>query len=101
MANHAVEKATALYLYGISKSSSRKSSAVAGPGIDSIHPVQSLAWGDFFCWVSAVEKDTFADEISRNMENLEWLALHGVRHQQVVGGIASMTGIIPARFGTI
>jgi hypothetical protein len=35
------------------------------------------------------------------MENLEWLALHGVRHQQVVGEVAAQTVIVPARFGTI
>lgn len=35
------------------------------------------------------------------MENLEWLALHGVRHQQVVGEVAAQMAIVPARFGTI
>jgi len=35
------------------------------------------------------------------MDNLEWLALHGVRHQQVVGEVAAQIAIVPARFGTI
>jgi hypothetical protein len=35
------------------------------------------------------------------MENLEWLALHGVRHQQVVGEVAEQMTIVPARFGTV
>lgn len=35
------------------------------------------------------------------MENLEWLALHSVRHQQVVGEVAAQMPIVPARFGTV
>ena len=39
--------------------------------------------------------------MERNIENLEWLALHSVRHQQVVGEVAAQASIVPARFGTV
>jgi Gas vesicle synthesis protein GvpL/GvpF len=48
-----------------------------------------------------VDQAGFAQAVERNMENLEWLALHGVRHQQVVGEVAAQTAIVPARFGTM
>jgi hypothetical protein len=70
-------------------------------GIDGDHPVQPVPCGDFICWVSAVDPAGFSQEINRNRENLEWLALHGVRHQQVVAEIAARETIIPARFGTV
>jgi hypothetical protein len=92
---------SALYLYGISRAGAPELARIANPGIDAIHPVQPLVSGDFVCWVSAVDGDGFAEEINRNMENLEWLALHGVRHQQVVAEIAAKTAIVPARFGTL
>jgi gas vesicle protein GvpL/GvpF len=92
---------TALYLYGISQSSGGKSLKIASAGIDGVHPVQSVSCGDFLCWVSAVNQTDFVEAINRNMENLEWLALHGVRHQQVVGEISATATVIPARFGTI
>ena len=99
MANR--EVAPALYLYGISRSTGGKASRLANPGIDGIHPVQSVACGDFLCWVSEVDQAGFSQEINRNMENLEWLALHSVRHQQVVAEVAAKDTIIPARFGTV
>ena len=90
-----------LYLYGISKGPSGKNAPVATTGIDGVGKVRALACGDFLCWVSEVERRGFADSLDSNMENLEWLALHGVRHQQVVAEIAGQGAIIPARFGTI
>ena|SRR5580765_1766829 len=109
--------AGALYLYGISRvpvakgaknsaaKSSPKSAAVlakiSSAGIDGVHPVRSLACGEFVCWVCEVDQSSFAQAMERNMDNLEWLALHGVRHQQVVGEVAAQIAIVPARFGTI
>jgi predicted unusual protein kinase regulating ubiquinone biosynthesis (AarF/ABC1/UbiB family) len=63
--------------------------------------VSALVCGDFLCWVSNVDQASFAEAMERNMENLEWLALHSVRHQQVVGEVAAQMPIVPARFGTI
>jgi hypothetical protein len=76
---------------------------IMSPGIDGdgSHSVQAVPCGDFICWVSAVDRAGFSQEIDRNRENLEWLALHGVRHQQVVAEIAAKEAMIPARFGTV
>lgn len=63
--------------------------------------MEAIACGDFTCWVSAVDPGSFSKEINRNTENLDWLALHSVRHQQVVAEIAAAATIIPARFGTV
>jgi hypothetical protein len=100
MANRGLEE-PALYLYGITPSSRSKTTKVSSPGIDGVHAVRSIACGKFVCWVSAVDRDGFSSEINRNMENLEWLALHSVRHQQVVAEIAAKATVIPARFGTV
>lgn len=101
MANRRVVEESALYLYGITPSSKSKAARISNPGIDGVHPVHSIECGEFVCWISAVDRDGFSREINRNMENLEWLALHGVRHQQVVAEIAGRAAIIPARFGTV
>jgi hypothetical protein len=101
MANRRIAAETALYLYGISKSSRAKAASIASEGIDGVHPVQSLACEDFICWVSSVDAASFSRAISSNMENLEWLALHGVRHQKIVAEIAARNTVVPARFGTI
>ncbi len=101
MANRGIAADTALYLYGISKSSGAKPGKIAAIGIDGVHRVQSLACGDYICWVSALNGKSFSNAISSNMENLEWLALHGVRHQQVVAEVFAAHTILPARFGTV
>lgn len=101
MANRGLAEQPALYLYGITPSSKSKAGRVRSPGIDGLHPVRSIECGKFICWVSAVDGNGFSREINRNMENLEWLALHSVRHQQVVAEIAAKGTIIPARFGTV
>ena len=99
----------ALYLYGISRSPGVKSakkpapspSKIGSAGIDGVHVVRPLDCGEFVCWVCEVDQAAFAQAVERNMENLEWLALHGVRHQQVVGEVAAQMAIVPARFGTV
>lgn len=91
----------ALYLYAVSRADVAKPAKIGNPGIDGLNPVQPVACGDLLCWVSAVDHDGFSAEIDRNMDNLEWLALHSVRHQQVVAEIAAKTAVIPARFGTV
>ena len=95
----------ALYLYGISrapvKNAGKGPAAPSSPGIDGVNTVKAVACGDFLCWVSPVDQASFAEAMERNMENLEWLALHSVRHQQVVGEVAAQMPVVPARFGTI
>lgn len=100
MANSTVASQTGLYLYGISPSPA-KSVKVGSSGIDGTHAVEPIPCGDFVCWVSTVDPQKFSSALERNVENLDWLAEHGVRHQQAVAEIARQTTIIPARFGTI
>ncbi len=89
-----------MYLYGVSRAQ-RKPHKVKTAGVDGLHPVEALPCGDFLCWVSAVDQAAFSRELEANMENLEWLAVHGVRHQQVVADIAGQNTIVPARFATL
>lgn len=100
MGNRAVAAEKALYLYGVSPAGT-SAAKVTTPGIDGVHAVERLSCGEFVCWASAVDAASFGKALESNMENLDWLALHGVRHQQVVGEIARQESIIPARFGTI
>ena len=74
---------------------------VKGDGIDGISPVENLEHSGLRCWISHVDKHEFADQLASNMENLDWLATTSVRHQRVVGELASMLTIVPARFGTV
>jgi hypothetical protein len=92
-----------LYLYGVSRAGAKnaKAAKAASPGIDGVSAVKAIVCGDFVCWVSDVDNAGFAQDMERNLENLEWLALHSVRHQQVVGEVAAQMSIVPARFGTI
>ena len=101
MANRGIAAESALYLYGISKPTGAKPGKITAIGMDGVHPVESLVCGDYIGWVSVINGKSFSDAISNNMENLEWLALHGVRHQQVVAEIFAAQTILPARFGTV
>ncbi|HKD81711.1 MAG TPA: GvpL/GvpF family gas vesicle protein [Candidatus Angelobacter sp.] len=103
MANRNRKLATenALYLYGVSRGMGKTPPGASSPGIDGVNPVKPLVCGDFLCWVSNVDQASFTEALERNMENLEWLALHSVRHQQVVGEVAARMAIVPARFGTV
>lgn len=101
MATRRLASGPALYLYCISPAAWPETSKITSPGIDGNHAVQPVACGDFVCWVSAVDRNGFSEELNRNMDNLEWLALHGVRHQQVVAEIAAKMTVVPARFGTV
>ena len=101
----------ALYLYGVSRllsgAAARGTSTRGTPaplqsvGVDGIHPVLPVICDRFICWVSVVDAAAFANALGHNLENLEWLALHSVRHQEVVGEIAAATAVVPARFGTV
>ena len=100
MANGKVATAEALYLYGISPAA-RNVAKVSSQGIDGLHPVAALPCGDFLCWVSSVDPVAFPKQLETNMENLDWLAIHGVRHQEAVAEIARLVTLVPARFGTL
>ena len=88
-----------LYLYGITKQA--PTARLGKAGIDGRSPVESISCGDFTCWVSKVDRAEYADRLAENMENLDWLATAGLRHQQVVSELARGATILPARFGTV
>ena len=88
-----------LYLYGITREGD---GAVPGiTGVDAAASVEAVPCAGLVCWTSRVDKTEFAENLARNMENLEWLAEVSVRHQQAVAAIANSHDILPARFGTV
>ena len=91
---------TSLYLYGVAHQQ-RRAEPLKQEGIDASAPVESVSCAGLACWVSRVSRTGFAEKISSNMENLDWLATAGVRHQKVVSELARLGTILPARFGTV
>ena len=90
-----------LYLYAISRMPQRMPPAITAEGIDGGAPVEALRCEDYICWTSRVSKAEFADHIIDRMQDLEWLASAGLRHQCVVAQISSTLPTLPARFGTV
>ncbi len=90
---------SAIYLYGVTHDAGKK--RVRALGVDGSAAVETVPCAGFTCWISRVERREFADELSKNMENLEWLAAAGVRHQRVVADIGAHATVLPARFGTV
>jgi Gas vesicle synthesis protein GvpL/GvpF len=89
----------ALYLYGVSESAQMPHGKVAG--VDGIAAVDQLHCAGLTCWISHVSKADFADNLSKNMENLDWLAEVTPRHQKALAAIAEVNDVLPARFGTV
>ncbi len=90
---------TVLYLYGITKE--RSGGHIKAVGVDGCASIEPYECAGLTCWISRVGRSDFADNLAQNMDNLEWLAAAGVRHQRVVSAIAEETEILPARFGTV
>jgi hypothetical protein len=88
-----------LYFYGVSKGPAA-AEKIAVAGVDGLHRVQPFACAGLLCWVSSVD-ESFVERISSSMEDLEWLADSGVRHQHAVAAISDKTKMIQARFGTV
>lgn len=89
---------TVLYLYGITAKLSAFSNLV---GVDGQAKVEPVDCAGLVCWISLVSRTEFADNLAKNMDNLDWLSEAGVRHQRVVSAIAELADILPARFGTV
>ena len=87
-----------LYLYGITKSSEAIPQVL---GVDDVAEIEPVPCAGLVCWISRVPRFDFADNLSKNIENLDWLAAMSVRHQRAVSAIAEGHEILPARFGTI
>lgn len=99
MANRVKQNADrVLYVYGLTRN------AIAPPrvaGVDGGSSVEPLDCAGLVCWISRVPRSQFADNLSKQMQDLDWLAQAGIRHQRVVSAIAESTDILPARFATV
>jgi Gas vesicle synthesis protein GvpL/GvpF len=87
-----------LYLYGLTKNAEPPPQT---PGVDDIARIESINCAGLVCWISRVSRAEFADNLAKNIENLDWLAPMSVRHQRAVAAIAERADILPARFGTV
>lgn len=90
-----------LYLYAISQMPSGAAPNIAAEAIDGVARVEAILCGDYLCWISRVSKNDFADQLNERMQDLEWLATTGLRHQRVVAELSSHLAVLPARFGTV
>ena len=88
-----------LYLYGVTKSQPAK--AVVHVGVDLQSPVEAIECEGVICWTSRVSADDFENSLTKNMENLDWLATASVAHQRAIQAISQHADILPARFGTV
>ena len=91
----------ALYLYAISQMPKRTAEPIVAEGIDGQEKVEALRCENYVCWISRVSKEEFADRLTDNMQDLEWLAAAGLRHQRAVAEISRQSTTLPARFGTV
>ena len=88
-----------LYLYGVTQSQPEK--PIAQVGVDLQSPVEAIESEGVICWVSRVSAEDFETSLTRNMENLDWLATASVAHQRAIQAISQHADILPARFGSI
>lgn len=92
---------SALYLYAISQPHEAPLPAIMAEAIDGVAAVEAVPCQGYVCWISEVSREEFADHLAQRMEDLEWLALTGLRHQRVVAEISQHGAALPARFGTV
>src|SRR5260370_19892285 len=90
---------TSLYLYAIAPLR-HKFEPVHLEGVDGAARVEPLLCAGFTCWISRVSRGGFAEKSSSNMENPNWLAKAGVRHQQAGRELVRPGPVLPARLGT-
>lgn len=93
--------AEVLYLYAVSRTPERLAPKIVAEGIDGAANIEALRCDGLLCWISRVSKAEFADRLNDNLQNLEWLAAAGLRHQRAVAEISSDLATLPARFGTV
>jgi Gas vesicle synthesis protein GvpL/GvpF len=95
------QPARVLYLYAVSRMPERRAPAITSEGIDGVSAVEALRSGKYLAWISRVAREDFADHLTQRMQDLDWLAAAGLRHQRVVAEIAQKLPALPARFGTV
>jgi len=92
--------AKVIHLYGVTEAAGPSPKLLRDlKGIDGVAPVEPLVCAGLTCWISRVPEDEFAENLAKNMQDLDWLAAATTRHQQVVSAIAETADILPARFG--
>lgn len=92
--------AKVIHLYGLTKAPRPSPQFFRRlKGVDGAAPVDALACAGLVCWISRVPEVEFAQKLSENIQNLDWLARATTRHQEVVSAIAQIADILPARFG--
>src|SRR5438309_6269789 len=74
-----------LYLYGITKSSEPVPQVL---GVDDVAKIEPIPCAGLVCWISRVPHSDFAENLAKNIENLDWLAAMSVRHQRAVSAIS-------------
>jgi hypothetical protein len=87
-----------LYLYGVTRPGKF---TIGTTGVDGASAIEPFECAGFVCWISRVSRLDFAEELNDHMQNLDWLAAAGVRHQQAVAAIAAKADVLPARFATV
>jgi hypothetical protein len=90
-----------LYLYAITRLPRGRLPFITAEGIDGSAAVEAVVREGHVCWISRVPRDLFAGQLAERMQDLEWLASAGLRHQRAVGEIAGKLTSLPARFGTV
>jgi len=90
-----------LYLYAISQMPDSAAPSISAEAIDGVARVEAIRCSDYLCWISRVSKHEFADRLNERMQDLEWLATSGLRHQRVVAELSAHLTVLPARIGTV
>jgi hypothetical protein len=92
--------AKVIYLYGLTLAPGPSAERFRElEAVDGAAGVEAFPCGDLVCWISRVPRTDFADDLSKNMQDLDWLAAATVRHQRAISVIAETADILPARFG--
>jgi len=90
-----------MHLYGLTQAQGPSAESFRElKGVDGASAVEGVACsGGLVCWISRVPETDFARDLSKNMQDLDWLATATTRHQQVISAIAQTADVLPARFG--
>ncbi|OLB84718.1 MAG: hypothetical protein AUI17_06835 [Acidobacteriales bacterium 13_2_20CM_2_55_5] len=88
-----------VYLYGVTRPPVSNPPQV--PGVDGESKIEALDCAGLICWVSRFPAEDFGENLSRKLEDLDWLAAVSVRHQRAVASIADKQDMLPARLGTV
>lgn len=92
--------AKVIYLYGLTLAPGPSAESFRElEAVDGTVGIEGFPCGDLVCWISRVPRTDFADNLSKNMQDLDWLAAATVRHQRAISVIAETADILPARFG--